>query len=157
MYALKPLYYTIQIRIYIHLILCVKLADIESAVKSAGHTVLTPLVSLDTPGKASVEVVILADPVGNSWTHTHTYSHICRHTRVRTHACIYTHTHMHLYAHTHRHWVMQVQRATSVLRTAMKFALLVMRLSGSSPRKTLKQIASSPRSDSYFCRVAMTD
>ena len=27
------------------------------------QTVLTPLVSLDTPGKATVEVVILADPV----------------------------------------------------------------------------------------------
>ena len=27
------------------------------------HTVLTPLVSLDTPGKATVHVVILADPV----------------------------------------------------------------------------------------------
>lgn len=29
--------------------------------------ILTPLVSLDTPGKATVEVVILADPV-RIWT-----------------------------------------------------------------------------------------
>jgi len=28
-----------------------------------GFTILTPLLSLDTPGKASVQVVILADPV----------------------------------------------------------------------------------------------
>ena len=31
--------------------------------KAAEQTVLTPLVSLDTPGKATVQVVILADPV----------------------------------------------------------------------------------------------
>ena len=31
--------------------------------KEAEQTVLTPLVSLDTPGKATVQVVILADPV----------------------------------------------------------------------------------------------
>ena len=31
--------------------------------KETGNTILTPLVSLDTPGKATVEVVILADPV----------------------------------------------------------------------------------------------
>lgn len=42
-----------------------QLASIESAVKEAGHTILTPLVSLDTPGKATVQVVILADPVRN--------------------------------------------------------------------------------------------
>ena len=36
---------------------------IESAVKKAGHTILTPLTSLDTPGKAAVTVVIVADPV----------------------------------------------------------------------------------------------
>ena len=40
-----------------------KLPSIEQAVKEAGQTILTPLVSLDTPGKATVEVVILADPV----------------------------------------------------------------------------------------------
>lgn len=31
--------------------------------KKEKHKILTPLVSLDTPGKATVEVVILADPV----------------------------------------------------------------------------------------------
>lgn len=31
--------------------------------KKENHKILTPLVSLDTPGKATVEVVILADPV----------------------------------------------------------------------------------------------
>lgn len=41
-----------------------QLPEIESLVKNEGHTILTPLVSLDTPGKATVEVVILADPVG---------------------------------------------------------------------------------------------
>ena len=45
-----------------------QLPVIESSVKTAGHTILTPLVSLDTPGKATVEVVILADPVGYSYT-----------------------------------------------------------------------------------------
>ena len=33
--------------------------------KETNNTILTPLVSLDTPGKATVEVVILADPVRN--------------------------------------------------------------------------------------------
>ena len=40
-----------------------QLAAIEHSVKEHGHTILTPLVSLDTPGKATVKVVILADPV----------------------------------------------------------------------------------------------
>lgn len=40
-----------------------QLPGIESAMKSAGETILTPLVSLDTPGKATVQVVIVADPV----------------------------------------------------------------------------------------------
>ena len=31
----------------------------------AGHTVLTPYISLDTPGKATVQVVIVADPDGH--------------------------------------------------------------------------------------------
>ena len=31
--------------------------------KKENQKILTPLVSLDTPGKATVEVVILADPV----------------------------------------------------------------------------------------------
>ena len=40
-----------------------QLPDIEASVKKAGETILTPLVSLDTPGEATVQVVILADPV----------------------------------------------------------------------------------------------
>ena len=43
-----------------------QLPAIEQSVKEAGHTILTPLVSLDTPGKATVEVVILADPVSQA-------------------------------------------------------------------------------------------
>lgn len=31
--------------------------------KEAGQKIITPYVSLDTPGKATVQVVILADPV----------------------------------------------------------------------------------------------
>ncbi|XP_014664020.1 PREDICTED: glyoxalase domain-containing protein 4-like [Priapulus caudatus] len=41
------------------------LPAIESSAAAAGHTILTPLVSLDTPGKATVSVVILADPDGH--------------------------------------------------------------------------------------------
>ncbi len=40
-----------------------ELPEIEAKVKEAGHTIITPLVRLDTPGKAAVEVVILADMV----------------------------------------------------------------------------------------------
>lgn len=39
------------------------LPEIEQKAKDTGNTILTPLVSLDTPGKATVQVVILADPV----------------------------------------------------------------------------------------------
>jgi len=42
-----------------------QLPSIESQVKENNGTILTPLVSLDTPGKATVEVVILADPDGH--------------------------------------------------------------------------------------------
>ena len=35
----------------------------EARSKEKGYTVLVPFVSLDTPGKATVRVVILADPV----------------------------------------------------------------------------------------------
>lgn len=42
-----------------------QLKEIEDKVKETGNTILTPLVSLDTPGKATVEVVILADPDGH--------------------------------------------------------------------------------------------
>ncbi|KAA0202909.1 hypothetical protein HAZT_HAZT000744 [Hyalella azteca] len=42
-----------------------QLKSIEEKVKDAGHTILTPFISLDTPGKATVQVVILADPDGH--------------------------------------------------------------------------------------------
>nr|CAG4647214.1 EOG090X09EK [Megafenestra aurita] len=38
---------------------------IESDIKTANETIITPFVSLDTPGKATVQVVILADPDGH--------------------------------------------------------------------------------------------
>lgn len=37
----------------------------QEEVQARGYRVLTPLVSLDTPGKATVQVVILADPDGH--------------------------------------------------------------------------------------------
>jgi len=37
--------------------------QIEEKVKATNHKILTPLISLDTPGKATVRVIILADPV----------------------------------------------------------------------------------------------
>ena len=47
-----------------HLPFCVfKLPDLEDLMKKESQSILTPLVSLDTPGKATVQVVILADPV----------------------------------------------------------------------------------------------
>lgn len=42
-----------------------ELPGIQKSMQEAGQTILTPLVSLDTPGKATVEVVILADPDGH--------------------------------------------------------------------------------------------
>ena len=42
------------------------MAGYEKDSKDGGFTILTPLVSLDTPGKATVRVVILADPVSES-------------------------------------------------------------------------------------------
>ncbi len=42
-----------------------QLGDIQEAAQAKGFTVLRPLVKLDTPGKATVEVVILADPDGH--------------------------------------------------------------------------------------------
>ncbi|XP_052850235.1 glyoxalase domain-containing protein 4 [Drosophila gunungcola] len=38
---------------------------LEEAVKAAGGAILTPLITLDTPGKATVSVVILGDPDGH--------------------------------------------------------------------------------------------
>lgn len=40
-----------------------QLPELEATMKKENQKILTPLVSLDTPGKATVEVVILADPV----------------------------------------------------------------------------------------------
>lgn len=42
-----------------------ELPPLEEKMKAEGQTILTPLVSLDTPGKATVHVVILADPDGH--------------------------------------------------------------------------------------------
>ena len=47
----------------VHCTIPFQLPSIESAVKASGQKILTPLVSLDTPGKATVQVVIPADPV----------------------------------------------------------------------------------------------
>jgi len=41
-----------------------EIKGIAQRVRDAGHTILTEPIVLDTPGKASVEVVILADPDG---------------------------------------------------------------------------------------------
>lgn len=42
-----------------------ELPSIQKRMEDAGQKVLTPLLSLDTPGKATVQVVILADPDGH--------------------------------------------------------------------------------------------
>lgn len=42
-----------------------ELPDLEDLMKKENQLILTPLVSLDTPGKATVQVVILADPDGH--------------------------------------------------------------------------------------------
>jgi len=42
-----------------------ELESIEKCMKDADETILTPLVRLDTPGKATVAVVIVADPDGH--------------------------------------------------------------------------------------------
>lgn len=42
-----------------------QLQPLEAEVRAAGYTVHTPYVSLDTPGKATVQVVILQDPDGH--------------------------------------------------------------------------------------------
>lgn len=50
---------------FIFLVFCYfsQLPELEALIKKENQKILTPLVSLDTPGKATVEVVILADPV----------------------------------------------------------------------------------------------
>ena len=40
-----------------------QLPDIQDKMKDENQTILTELISLDTPGKATVQVVIVADPV----------------------------------------------------------------------------------------------
>ncbi|KAH9495932.1 Glyoxalase domain-containing protein 4 [Bulinus truncatus] len=42
-----------------------ELPQLEENMKSENQTIIKPLVSLDTPGKATVQVVILADPDGH--------------------------------------------------------------------------------------------
>ncbi|NWR33171.1 GLOD4 protein, partial [Tachuris rubrigastra] len=42
-----------------------ELPSIEALMKKENQKILTPLVSLDTPGKATVQVIILADPDGH--------------------------------------------------------------------------------------------
>jgi len=42
-----------------------ELKGVESCVKAAGYTIQTPFVTLPTPGKADVQVVIFADPDGH--------------------------------------------------------------------------------------------
>ncbi|KAK3930950.1 Glyoxalase domain-containing protein 4 [Frankliniella fusca] len=39
--------------------------EIDTIIKKANQKILTPLISLDTPGKATVRVIILADPDGH--------------------------------------------------------------------------------------------
>lgn len=39
--------------------------EIQKNIKQSGHKILTDLITLDTPGKASVRVIILADPDGH--------------------------------------------------------------------------------------------
>lgn len=44
------------------------LAPLQGELAQRGHSVLTPLVTLETPGKATVQVVIAADPDGHEVT-----------------------------------------------------------------------------------------
>lgn len=41
----------------------IQLEDVNLKVTETKSTILTPLIKLDTPGKATVTVIILADPV----------------------------------------------------------------------------------------------
>lgn len=38
---------------------------IDELIKASDNVILTPLITLDTPGKATVRVIILADPDGH--------------------------------------------------------------------------------------------
>ncbi|XP_029052121.1 glyoxalase domain-containing protein 4 [Osmia bicornis bicornis] len=44
---------------------CVEQPEIQKRIKESGNKILTDLITLDTPGKASVTVIILADPDGH--------------------------------------------------------------------------------------------
>ncbi|KAB7500064.1 Glyoxalase domain-containing protein 4, partial [Armadillidium nasatum] len=46
-----------------------ELKPTEALMKEKGQTILTPYTSLDTPGKKTVEVVILADPAPDLYSH----------------------------------------------------------------------------------------
>ncbi len=57
------------------------------------ETILTRLVSLDTPGKATVEVVILADPVSVLLsTYPQVLSHLTQVNHIRYHPTLDLHT-----------------------------------------------------------------
>lgn len=43
-----------------------ELPIIDKTIKGANEKILTNLITLDTPGKASVTVIILADPVSST-------------------------------------------------------------------------------------------
>ncbi|XP_066602947.1 glyoxalase domain-containing protein 4 [Prorops nasuta] len=46
-------------------VLYIEQPDIQKKIKDTGNKILTDLITLDTPGKASVRVIILADPDGH--------------------------------------------------------------------------------------------
>ncbi len=62
------------LHLHLHMPACLGLQE-EAAAR--GYRVLTPLVSLDTPGKATVQVVILADPDGHEVS-TYRWGEVCR-------------------------------------------------------------------------------
>ncbi|MEW5311272.1 MAG: hypothetical protein WDW38_003000 [Sanguina aurantia] len=64
-----------------------ELKRVEADSLAGGHTVLTPFVSLDTPGKASVQVVILADPDGHEQQQASHRSRVATSAVPHSHAC----------------------------------------------------------------------
>jgi hypothetical protein len=42
--------------------------EIDKRIQAVNGKILTPLITLDTPGKATVRVIILADPVSYEYT-----------------------------------------------------------------------------------------
>ena len=61
----------ICVAIVILVIFGYQVEPMEVKSKENNYTVLTPFVSLDTPGKATVRVVILADPVSKTTSKYH--------------------------------------------------------------------------------------